>query len=283
MNGKKIFAALVTLTILSTIIGAINYNSVETQIAAAAPIEMSAQTASSSCINPTSTEESTTCANQAAQILAVTIRIELHTWATFGGHQKAITTQSHATILDGKYLVTHNHYKYSLTEQVEEYGEVKGYTGISLRTPHGRLLIENAPFNSFSIVYEDPATLVFAFEDENGNGLFETSNLLSAQFADLTDIPLAAGVELAQIDWDGETAHVDWVSVDNLNLTDNVPQLQVNNFPKKGCSGGGVFWNGIHIGNNWAKNIEEDQATDEITRRYSIIALNTSAIVDLAQ
>ena len=283
MNGKKLFAALVTLTILSTIIGAINYNSAENQIAAAAPIEMSAQTASISCINPTSKEESATCANMEAQILAVTIRIELHTWATFGGHHKTITTKSHATILEGKYLVTHNHYKYSLTEQVEEYGEVKGYTGISLRTTRGRLLIENAPLNSFSIVYEDPATLVFAFEDENGNGLFESSNLLSGQFADLNDIPLAAGVELAQIDWDGETAHVDWVMVDNLNLTDDVPQLQVNNFPKKGCSGGGVFWNGIHIGNNWAKNIEEDQATDEITRRYSIIALNTSAVVDLDQ
>ena len=34
-----------------------------------------------------------------------------------------------------------------------------------------------------------------------------------------------------------------------------------------------------HIGNNWAKNIEQDQATDEITRRYSIIALNTTDIV----
>ena len=56
MNGKKIFAALVILTTLSTIIGAINYNSAETQIAAAAPIEMSAQAASISCISPTSAQ-----------------------------------------------------------------------------------------------------------------------------------------------------------------------------------------------------------------------------------
>ena len=124
---------------------------------------------------------------------------------------------------------------------------------------------------------------MLAFVDENGKGLFEGSGLPSAQFAAMDAIPLQAGVELAQIDWNGETTHVDWVRVDNLSLTEAVPQLQVDNFPKKGCSGGGVFWNGIHIGNNWAKNIEEDQATDQITRRYSIIALNPLAVVELNQ
>ena len=282
MNGKKIFAALVFLTIVSTIFGAINFKS-DTNNAAAAPIELSAQAAPISCINPASEVESASCAGIEAQILAATIRIELHTWASFGGHTKPITTKSHATIMDGKYLVTHNHYKYSLTEQVEAYGDVKGYTGVSLRTTNGRLLIENAPLSSFRIVYEDPATLVFEFLDENDNGLFASNNLASGQFADFYAVPLEADVELAQIDWDGETAHIDWVNIDNLNLTDQVPQLQVNNFPKKGCSGGGVFWNGIHIGNNWAKNIEQDQASDEITRRYSIIALNTAALVQLEQ
>ena len=88
---------------------------------------------------------------------------------------------------------------------------------------------------------------------------------------------------LRQIDWNGKTAHVDWVIVDKLSLTGAVPQLQVNNFPKKGCSGGGVFLNGMHIGNNWAKNIEKDSSTDEITRRYSIIALNTNAVASFSE
>ena len=283
MNGKKIFAILVFLTIIGLIYSAINASPAESQIAAAAPVAMSSETASVSCISPSSTQEQAACAEMEASILAATIRIELHTWATFGGHTKDITTKSHATILDGKYLVTHNHYKYALTEQVEAYGEIKGYTGVSLRTFSGDLLIENAPLNAFSIVYEDPQTLVLAFIDESDAGLFEAAGLPPAQFADTDSIPLEEGTELAQIDWDGETAHVDWVQVDNLSLNIEVPQLQVNNFPKKGCSGGGVFWNGIHIGNNWGKNVEADPDTDEITRRYSTIALNTSAVVALDQ
>jgi hypothetical protein len=60
-----------------------------------------------------------------------------------------------------------------------------------------------------------------------------------------------------------------------------VPQIQVANFPIKGSSGGGLFWNGVHVGNTWARNIEEDPDTGEIVRRYSIIALNTAATLDL--
>ncbi|MCP4283223.1 MAG: hypothetical protein GY792_02045, partial [Gammaproteobacteria bacterium] len=232
----------------------------------AAPLQQAppVQTTPLSCRRPAGHEQKTTCDRLEQQILAVTIRIEMHTWVTFGGHNKPITTESHATILDGKYLVTHNHFKYSLTEQVLEYGEQKGYTGVSIRTTGGNLLLENAPLASFSIVHEEPETLVLAFVDENGTGLFERHGLSSAQFAAWGSISWQPGMELAQIDWDGDTAHVDWVLVENLGLDNNSPQIQVNNFPKKGCSGGGIFWNGTHVGNNWAKNIEENPNTGEI-------------------
>jgi hypothetical protein len=283
MNGKKIFATIVLVAIISTAFLAFNSNFAKAEIISSTPIELSADSATISCINLESPEINSQCNSLANQILAVTVRIELHTWVTFGGHQKPITTKSHATIMAGKYLVTHNHFKYSLTEQVEENGEVKGYTAVSLRKPDGNLLLDTAPLSSFSIVYEDAETLVLAFVNENGQGLFEAANLPSALFADFSAVNLTTGDELAQIDWDGETAHVDWVLVDNVSLNDEVPQMQVSNFPKKGCSGGGVFFNGIHVGNNWAKNIEENSATDEITRRYSIIALNSAALMDLVQ
>ena len=113
-----------------------------------------------------------------------------------------------------------------------------------------------------------------------GSGLFENSGLPSAHFMDWQSVPWQEGTEVAQVDWDGETAHVDWVRFKNLSL-DDVPQIQVDNFPRKGSSGSGVFWNGVHVGNTWAKNIEEDPSTGEIVRRYSIIALNSSAITSL--
>ena len=273
MNGKNlIITALIGTIILASLLSIIDNQ----------PAEAAHQENAISCINPTTTEEQTACREMESQILAATVRIEMHTWATFGGgYTKDITTESYATILAGKYLLTHNHFRYSLTDQVKAYGETKGYTGISIRSTNGELLLENAPLTAYSIVHEDPETLILAFLDENGRGLFERAGFPSAQFSDWNDIDWRTGMELAQVDWDGESAHIDWTIIESLNLTDQAPQIQINNFPKKGCSGGGVYLNGIHIGNNWAKNIEKDPETDEITRRYSIIALNSQAVSEL--
>lgn len=255
----------------------------EAQAQASIEMESPLQAAPLSCITPATPEQAATCDRLESQILAVTVRIEMHTWVTFGGHNKAITTNSHATIMEGKYLVTHNHFMYSLTDQVAEFGEQKGYTGISLRTSDGRLLLDNAPLSAFSIVYADSETLVLAFPDGNRKGLFENAGLPSALFSDLNAVAWNTSMEFAQIDWDGERARVDWAAIDNWDLANPTPQMQIDNFPAEGCSGGGVFWNGVHIGNNWAKNIEEDRSTGEITRRYSIIALNSDALVHLGK
>ncbi len=283
MTRKKNFAVLVFLTIISTIIGAINLDLIGTRIAMAAPIDLGISMDSDSCVNPTREEQRATCTDLEAQILAATIRIELLTWEITDGQHKQLLTESHATILDGKYLVTHNHFEHSLTEQVEEFGDKDGYSAIWLRTTDGRLILEYEALSSFTVAYDDAEILVLAFVDENGKGLFEAANLPSVEFADMESIYLDEGDELAQIDWDGETAHVDWVRVDNVNLVDNTPQIQVNNFPLEGSSGGGVFLNGIHVGINWMRNTKMNQDTGEITQRYSIIALNTAALVDLAQ
>ncbi len=276
MAGKKTFARLVFLAIISAIIAPLAINGLALVPTLASP---SRQTLSA---ETTTNDTGFTRAEMEARILAVTVRIEMHTWATFGGHHKAITTYSHATILDGKYLVTHNHFKYDLAEQVPEFGEARGYTGISLRTTQGNLVLENAPLASFRVVIEDPQTLVLAFIDEQGRGLFESAGLPSAETIDWQTIDLREGMPLAQVDWDGESAHVDWVPFEAMNLGE-VEHIEVNNFPRKGSSGSGVFWNGYHLGNTWAENIEEDADSGEITRRYSIIALNSDAVIELAQ
>jgi hypothetical protein len=180
----------------------------------------------------------------------------------------------------GRYLVTHNHYKFSLTETATD--DKEGYIAISLRRADGTLILDHESLDVFTIVHADAQTLVFEFLTPQGGSLFSALGLPSANFIDWQAVNLQPGAELAQIDWDGEHAHVDWVQIDALQLDDSVPQLQVNNFARFSCSGGGIFWNGQHIGNNWARNIEENSATDEITRRYSIIALNSSALLALA-
>ncbi len=76
------------------------------------------------------------------------------------------------------------------------------------------------------------------------------------------------------------TAHVEWVTVDAVTLDGEVPQVQVSNFAESGASGGGAFWNGYHVGNNWARNMEKDTQTNEVTRLYTIVALNSAQLVD---
>jgi len=124
---------------------------------------------------------------------------------------------------------------------------------------------------------------VLEFLNAQSVGLFSALGLPSANFVDWQAANLQLGTELAQIDWDGKRAHVDWTSIEVLYLEAAVPQLQIGNFILFGCSGGGIFWNGQHIGNNWARDMEEDSATNEIIRHYSIIALDSRALLELAQ
>jgi hypothetical protein len=280
MTVKKRFAALVFLISLCSLMGFANLRSVGFQKTKAAAFDLGDQRQAFSCAYPRNDEDQAACAEIEAQILASTVHIELLTWVLRGEEQKLFSSESHATILGDRYLVTHNHFKYSLTNQVEAYGEQSGYVAISLRHTSGRLLLYG-PLKSFTIVHQDAESLILSFVDWNGQGLFEAANLPSAEFTDMHSISLKAGDELAQIDWDGVTTHVDWVRVEQVIHTGSVPKIQVDNYIWEGSSGGGVFLNGVHIGNNWKVSTKMNQVTNEITGRYSTVALNSSTIAEL--
>jgi hypothetical protein len=274
-KNRLILSVVICIFIMTTLLSIVGTGSVQ-----ATAIQPRQEMQTYSCLHPTSYEMRIHCANLEANILAVTVRIEMHAQYDLQGHTYTKVHPSHATIMAGRYLVTHNHFKFSLTETAAS-GE-EGYLAISLRRSDGTLILDQAPLNVFRIVHMDPQTLVLEFLDAQGNGLFSTLGLPSADFTDWHAVHLQPGIELAQIDWNGERAFVDWVQIDLLQLEDTVPQLQVNNFARFGCSGGGVFWNGQHIGNNWARNSEEDPVTEGVTRRYSIVALNSSSVLTLA-
>ena len=61
---------------------------------------------------------------------------------------------------------------------------------------------------------------------------------------------LQPGIEVAQIDWDGSTSQIDWVTIDAINIGSETPIINVTNCIKKGASGGGVlagaaYWNNL--------------------------------------
>jgi hypothetical protein len=283
MTAKKLFATLVFLTILCSIMGFLNSGSMGALNTMAASQEMDDHRKDFSCANPRGEEDRAACAEIEAQILASTVRIELLTWMSSDGQQKQLLTKSHATILADRYLVTHNHFRHNLSNQVEVFGDESGYAAILLRDTNGRLLLEYDDLKVFTVVYQDEEILVLAFLDEHGKGLFEAANLPSAKFADRNVVALEEGDELAQIDWDGVTAHVDWVRVDHVIEFDDVPQIQVDNFPLKGSSGGGVFLDGVHVGINWMRNTKINQATGEVTGQYSTVALNSAIMLEVSQ
>jgi hypothetical protein len=87
-------------------------------------------------------------------------------------------------------------------------------------------------------------------------------------------------MEVAQIDWDGATAHVEWVVIEDVVMNDGTPRLELANAVMRGASGGGVFWNGYHIANNWSQATTYDANSGAVTRQYSVAALNSTAVVE---
>jgi len=279
---RKILMICLALLLSFTAISLSSNSENKTQAASqVSPDQEQLESSALSCIQPASLEQQIQCDHLVEQILAVTVQIEMHTQYYLQEYGYTIVKTSHATIMAGRFLVTHNHFEFPLTETATD--DEEGYLAISLRRADGTLILDQASLDAFTIVHTDPQALVLEFLNAEGEGLFATLDYPSADFIDWRTVNLQPGMELAQIDWDGQRAHVDWVQIDAVQSEETVPQLQVNNFARFGCSGGGVFWQGRHIGNNWPRSIEENLATDEITRRYSIIALNSTMVLELAQ
>lgn len=232
-----------------------------------------------SCLHPANALEQERCKELEKSILDVTVIIEMQFQLYIQGHRHVQLIHSNATTMAGRYLVTHNHYDFSLTVPASE-GQ-NGYIAISLRRSDGELILDSAPLSVFTIVYEDPATLVLNFSNTQEVGLFDFDELPSVNFASWDEIQIDIGTELAQVDWNGNTPYVVWTQVNTLPQAEGVLQIQVDHFVQPGSSGGGIFLHGQHIGNNWARYTERDKFTGEVYLRTSIIALNSAALVQL--
>jgi hypothetical protein len=179
--------------------------------------------------------------------------------------------------MDGRYLVTHNHFSIPLPtlKNVKN----NGSAAVSMYKANGEIIIMEAPPTVFTVVVEDPETLVLDFgTGDAGQGFFEMLGMPSARFKAWQHLQLRRGMEVAQIDWDGATAHVDWVRVNDLDMVDGTPTLELDSFVTPGASGGGVFWQGYHIANNWATVAVLNEA-GSVMRQYSKTALNSLQVV----
>lgn len=216
-----------------------------------------------SCANPTAVLAQE-CAAIEQRILAATVRLEFH------GPNGGI---GHGTIKDGRYLVTHNHYPVSAAALASSADS--GVTAVSVSKANGDIILLKVPLSFFSVAIDDPETLVLDFQEYGGVGFFDSVGVPSAEFKAWDSLSLQPGLEVAQIDWDGSTAFVRWVQINGIGAVEGIPALELASFVEQGASGGGVFWNGYHIANNWSRTTELAQNGEAILRQYSVAALDT--------
>ena len=233
-----------------------------------------------SCFAPLSEAMNQQCAAWEQHMLASTVRLEIRVFS-LGEDGYAVAqvdgSSGHAAVNDGRYLVTHNHYAVSLT--AESPGTISRLT---LLKANGDVILTDTPLSAFRIAFQDSQTLVLDFGDAGGTGLFAAQGIPSATCRHGPDISLLPGAEVAQIDWDGQTTHIDWVRVAAVHTDGETPYLELDNYVEQGASGGGVYLNGDHIGNNWSRSRDRSADTGEVLREYSVAALNAMQTLAIA-
>lgn len=244
-------------------------NAVDTAVEA----ETTAQS-DDSCAQPSANNE-TVCREREQGILSTVVRLELLICVLIDEESgfDMNKTYAHATIKEDRYLVTHNHFDISLDNN----GNSGASTLVTIYKADGQV-VYRIPLQDLTLVLEAPETLVFDI-GEIGRQKLADSGLRSASFKSWSSLTLHPGMEVAQLDWDGDTAHIDWVSIDTVLTDEGTPRLELNNFVRIGASGGPIFWNGFHVANNWAR-VSNYNATGEVVRAYSVGALNPPSIVE---
>ncbi len=212
-------------------------------------------------------------------ILDTTVRIVFHGSIEIDDGYDTIQingTISHGTVIDGRYLLTHNHFGIPLSQiQIYNRHANKSFTGVSVYRLDGTAVIENASMDVFRVANESNESVLLDFGTVTGQGFFAQAGIKSAKIGASTNGRLRPHTEIGLIDWDGQTnSLVVWVQVKAIYQDDGQTFVQADHFIELGASGGGVFLNNQHIGNNWARMTETDLNTGKVTQKLTLIALN---------
>jgi len=230
-----------------------------------------------SCADPIPTNAAI-CQKMEQEILDATVRFLMYTplMHVDGTGYMIVNGDGHATIMNGRYLVTHNHFDeffFSLLQQ----GNPDNLITIDIYNTNGELILQ-VPGQTLSVVVVEHETVVFDFGEKDGLGFFAAHGLPSAKFLAQSDMPLQPGMEVAQIDWDGVSSHVDWTTIEEITTVSETPIVKLSNCIKLGASGGGIFWQGHHIGNNWSRIATCSQKLEPGIVHNSSVALNSQLV-----
>ena len=140
-------------------------------------------------------------------------------------------------------------------------------------------MISQVPGQALSVLLVERETVVFDLGEKDGVGSLTALGLRSAKMLAQPSVSLETGMEVAQIDWDGNASHVDWVRIDATNTQSDTPIINVSNCVLNGASGGGVYWQGQHIGNNWSRTDNCSTGVVSGEEIVSTVALNSQTVI----
>lgn len=225
------------------------------------------------------------CRDVEEMILASTLRIEIDTSIIHiegEGYYGSLHSNGHGTVMNGRYLLTHNHFTVPLNKLLAD--EFEGqFATVRLYTASGSLLWQGA-LTTAAVAYEDAEMLLLEFQHRDGDGLFDVMNIPSAKFSAREISTVTPGEVMAQVNWDGNTAFVQWTEVKEAFYVEGVtPTLKLADCILGGSSGGGVFVHGEHIANNWSHANACLEETNDQSRLHSKAALNSSDLLALSQ
>ena len=129
-----------------------------------------------------------------------------------------------------------------------------------------------------SVLGADRESVVLDFGEKDGRGVFEDAGFSSAEFRETSLTALQPGMEVAQVDWDGWSSHIDWTTIEAVTTVSETPIVKLSDCIRSGASGGGLFWQGVHIGNNWSRSPDCGPELDPAD--HSFVALNTRSVIE---
>lgn len=239
-----------------------------TEIAAAAPT-----VAEADCATPAATDGAR-CRELEAVILASTVRLELTRLAVNGNGYYAPVKRgaSHATVVAGRYLLTHDHFGL-------DPANLRAWRDLTMTVyrSDGQVVLQDVPYGAFAVIVVSPGVLLFDFRERGDAGLFEVLGLPSAPIDLQQTAEVQPGDIVAQVNWDGHSARVDWVRIKEIRDENGIPSLILDNFVEPGASGGGVFHDGYLLANNWFRRTERTLDGD-LLQQYTAAALNVTSL-----
>jgi hypothetical protein len=209
------------------------------------------------------------------QILASTVRLEWRfLMKTLANDENTVVDagMGHGTVQGGRYVVTHNHMGVTFSEP-----ETAPRVRVSVYTSQGEPIWRDAPLSTISVAGEYTETLVLDFGLYGEKGLWEALGFPSAEFRSWDSIHLQPGTEVAQVNWDGERAFVEWVLVDRVIMGEGLPRIELASRAESGASGAGVFLDGYHIANTWIR-ITSRRESGTILGHHTVAALNSPQV-----